>query len=219
MEKKIQFQKNADVLNEKGEQVGLLERVVLNPKTRIVTDLVVRTGTLFNKKEKVVPMDLVAATTEDLVVLRDVDGKLDDLLPFEEEQIVSDGDGIPEHDLSSEDIEPVIYGYPTGSPMIVPTHVERYTTQIKQNIPEGTVAMKEGAKVVAVGGKPVGQVESVLADPAVDQVTHLLISNGVFVKEIKLIPIQWVEVVAEDEVRLRVRRESVEEVADLAVSD
>lgn len=217
MKKKIRFQKNAEVLNEKGDSIGLLERVVLNPQTKVVTDLVVRTGSLFNRKEKVVPMELVTATSESLVVLRDDDGRLDALPLFEEERIVSDADDT--NPSSSEGLPPVIYGPPSGTPLVVPTQGERYTTMIAQNIPDGTVAMKEGANVIAAEGKHVGRVESVFADPAVDQVTHLLISSGMFMKELKIIPIQWVGLFGEDEVHLSVRKASVEAMADIAGPD
>jgi len=69
MERTIQFQKDASVLTANGQQFGTLERVVLNPENKVVTDIVVRTGTLFNKADKVVPVEYVVETTESQVVL------------------------------------------------------------------------------------------------------------------------------------------------------
>lgn len=214
MDKKIQFQKGADVLNEKGEEIGLLERVVLNPETRVVTGLVVRTGTFLGRKEKVVSMDMVVEATGHLVVLRDDKSALDKLPPFEEKQLVFDIEtGRPR---SSAQLPPVIYGYPGGAPLDLPKNAENLVTWTVQNIPEGTVAMKEGARVIADEGRHIGIVESVLADPVADQITHFRISSGLLSKETKLIPIQWVKTVGEDEVRLKVKKDLLEETDDIA---
>jgi uncharacterized protein YrrD len=66
--------------------------------------------------------------------------------------------------------------------------------------------------VISADGKHVGNVERVLADPSVDQVTHLVISQGLFTKANKLIPISYVMTVGEDTVHLRVKKVSVEDV-------
>jgi uncharacterized protein YrrD len=91
-------------------------------------------------------------------------------------------------------------------------------TQIEQNIPAGTVAVKEGATVISAEGKHVGHMESVFADAAVEQITHLLISNGLITKEKKLLPIDWVTVLGEDEIHLRVNKLSVDELADVSAA-
>ena len=212
MEEKIQFQKDADVLNELGEKIGSLERVVLNPQTNVITSLVVRTGVLFGKQEKVVPIELVTAARDNSLILRTGAGALDILPPFEEKQLVSEGDVLDEPQ-TSEELPPVIYGYP-GTSVVVPS-ADRFVTVFEKNIPDGTIAMKEGAKVLASEGKQVGQVESVLVDPDKDEVTHLCISSGLFVKDTKIIPIHWVKKVAENEVHLMVKKASVENLASV----
>jgi len=208
MDKKILFQKNASVLAANGEQIGSLGRVVLNPQTKVVTDIVILTGALFSKEARVVPVDLVAETTEHRILLRTEAGNLDDFPPFEERFLV---DANKDTDQEPVNAPQVIYGSPGFGPMVVPAPGEEFVTEIQQNIPEGTVAMKEGAKVITAEGTHVGNVERVLADPSVDQVTHLVVSHGLFVKESKLIPITWVMSLGEDSVHLRVKKASVEE--------
>jgi len=209
MQRTILFQKNASVLTANGKQVGSLERVVLNPETRVVTDIVVRTGTLFNKEARVVPVELVVKTTEDQIVLREDAKELEAYPPFEERHLV-DVDG----DMEQKPVNPpsVIYGYPGAvGPVIVSTSEEQFATRIEQNIPAGTVAMKEGAQVISAEGKNVGNVERVLADSSVDRITHLLISRGFFKKQSKLIPIKCVQSLGEDKVHLRVKKTSIED--------
>jgi len=209
MERTIQFQKGASVLTANGQQIGALERVVLNPENKVVTDIVVRTGTLFSKADKVVPIEYVVETTENQVVLSNEAGELESFPPLEERHLVSENADAAQQPA---DIPPVVYGSPGFGPMLVPAPGEQIVTQIEQNIPVGTVAMKEGAKVISADGKHVGNVERVLADPSVDQVTHLVISQGLFTKANKLIPISYVMTVGEDTVHLRVKKVSVEDV-------
>ena len=201
MEKTILFQKNASVLTANGQQIGSLERVVLNPESKLVTDIVVRTGPLFNKEDRVVPVEQVAETTERQILLHAEAKEVDSFPPFEERYLVEE----PEEAAKA---TPVTHGTPGFyGPMIVE---DQYVTQIEQNIPKGTVAMKEGAKVISAEGKYVGNVERVLADASVDQVTNLEISKGLFTKEWWLIPMKWVMTVGEDEVHLRVNEAAID---------
>jgi len=71
--------------------------------------------------------------------------------------------------------------------------------------------MKEGAKVITADGKHVGNLERVLADSSVEQVTNLEISKGMFTKERRLIPMKWVKSISEDEIHLRVEEASLDD--------
>jgi hypothetical protein len=79
-------------------------------------------------------------------------------------------------------------------------------TQVRQNIPEGTIAMEETPKIITLEGIHAGDVERILADPADDHLTHLLVSNGLFKKTIKLIPIQWVTMLGMEHIHLQVKK-------------
>jgi len=215
MEQKILFQKNANVITAHGGQVGSLERVVLNPETNVVTDIVIRTGTLFNKESRVVPVELVDETTEDQIVLSNKAGELESFPPFEERHLI---DPNSDMDQPSRDVAPVIIGNPGFGPMVVPSPGDQFVTKIEQNIPDGTVALKEGARVITADGKHIGNVERVLADSSVDEITHLMISMGMFAKEKRLVPVKWVLLMDEDKVHLRVNRDSIEELADASVA-
>jgi uncharacterized protein YrrD len=216
MDTNIQFQKNATVVAASGQQVGSLNRVVVDPNTKVLTDIVVRTGVLFNQEERVVPIELVDETTADLIVLHEDAGDLSTFPPFEERRLI-DPEGDIERPQSSGNEVPQIYGYP-GGVFVAPTSGEKFNTMIEQNIPSGTVALKEGAVVITAEGKHVGKVERVLAEAPADRATHLLISTGMFIKETKLVPINWVQTIYESEVHLRVKKDSVEELANTPVA-
>jgi len=201
MEKIMLFQKGADVIDVNGEVIGSLERVVLNPDTKLVTDVVVRMGSLLNKQIKVVSVVYITETAETQILLSRTAEELDTFPPFEERYLVDSED---ESRQNPTDVPPVVYGSPGFGPMIVEAPGEKIVTKIEQNIPEGTVAVKEGAKVITADGKYIGNVERVLSDTSVNQVTNLEISKGLLVKERRLIPMKWVMSIGEDEVRLRV---------------
>ena len=210
MDTKVQFQKSATILSANGKQLGSLERVVVNPSTRVLTDIVVRTGALLNQEEKVVPIELIAETNRSQIVLREEAGELKAFPLFEEQRIVSEKGNITPSS-SGESSPSLIVGYAAlGTPVAQVPSEKRIVTHVEQNIPDGTVAMKEGAKVITAEGKNIGSVERVLVDPTLDQVTDLLVSRGLFTKEAKLVPIHWVMSMGEDKVHLRVNRESVD---------
>ena len=163
------------------------------------------------------PIDLIADITEDRIVLSDEAGDLESFPPFEEERVVDKKIGLdqpPIFDSSS----PELIGYPEPNIPVIPDPGEQYVTQMDQNIPEGTVALKEGAKVITADGQHVGKVERVLADLSADQVTHLLVSRGMFPKETKLIPMEWVTTMTDEEVYLGVEEDTVKELADVSIT-
>jgi sporulation protein YlmC with PRC-barrel domain len=84
---------------------------------------------------------------------------------------------------------------------------------MEQNIPEGTIAVKEGAKVYTAEEKYVGKVERIVADLPEDQASHLLISKGLLAEERKLVPITWVQRIGEENIYLNVNKDSLEELA------
>lgn len=204
----MQFKQGTEVFTAKGEEVGHIDRVVMDPQTKEVSHIVVRKGFFFTE-DKVVPIDLIAAATEDRVVLREDAGDLQALPPFEETHYIPANEAELRASYPA-GYAPPLYWYPPygaamWNPYTYPGYAELpYRTETERNIPEGTVALKEGAKVISADGEQVGKVEQVLTDAMADRATHLLISNGLLLKEKKLIPTLWISEVGEDEVHLTV---------------
>jgi uncharacterized protein YrrD len=205
----MQFKDGTGVYAFDGQHVGHVDRVVLNPQTKEVTHLVVRKGFLFTE-DKIVPLNLIASATEDRVSLCEDAGELDALPPFEETHYIP---------LDRADLRNVaypigtaaaLYWYPPmGGSMSNPsglgsTYLPPSRTEIDQNIPEGTVALKEGARVFDDGNQHVGNVTRVFTESPGDRVTFVLISEGVVFKEKKLIPVAWIREIQEEEIFLNV---------------
>lgn len=219
MDTKIQFQKNAAVLTANGHQLGSLHRIVVNPVDKVIRGIVMRTGSLLAPQEKVVPIDLIAEATEERVVLHSHADMLESFEPFEEKRLVDTNENSYRH-TEVEDMPLIIVGKPdVGMTVFPPEHEDQFVTTIEQNIPAGTIAVKEGANIITAEGRYAGSMESVFADLAATQITHLLLSNGLIAREKKVIPIHWVMTMDEDEIHLRVEKTSVEELSDVSIGE
>lgn len=209
----MQFSEGATVYTAGDDRVGTIERVVIDPKTKEVTHLVIEKGLLFTK-DKVVPISLIGPATEEKVVLREDAGDLEQMPDFEEAHYVSAGTTA----LPATEPSPVVGSmiwYPpiTGTLETDPRDDDmekEYLKTTTQNIPEGTVALKEGAKVLSLDEKHVGDVERVFTSMPEEKVTHLLLSEGLIMKEKRLVPVNWISDVSESEVHLLVDSKVIE---------
>lgn len=217
----MEFKNGTSVYSSDGQEVGRIDRVVLDPSTNEVTHLVVRQGLLFTE-DKVIPLDLVQQAAEDRVTLRERAYALE--LPEFEETYYVDAHGTYTEDVPGgypTDYAAPLYGYPPvgtswwaypgyiGAPVNTATPVAT-----ERNIPDHTVALKEGARVISRDDHHVGNVERVFVDAATNRATHLLISQGLIFKNRKLVPTSWVRQTSEDEVILTTSASSLERLPD-----
>jgi uncharacterized protein YrrD len=219
----MEFKQGADVVTPDGEKVGDIERVVIDPKTQEVSHLIVEKGFLLTT-DKVVPMNLVQNATEEQVTLRKDLDDLEALPDFEETHFVeTEIKETPDTAPEDEDVElenvgslywvppaghswwgtPGYLGYPATFGYAAPPFVR----ETEKNIPEGTVPLKEGAPVFGGKGEHVGDVEEVFTEPESGRVTHILVSEGLLLKDRKRVPTTWVKAFEDDEVFLSVEAE------------
>ena len=195
------FKQGTDVFSSDNEKIGTLDRVVMDPRTKEISHIIVREGFLF-REDKVVPMDLIGSVTDERIILQGSKDHLNELPDYEETHYVS-RDATVDDDMNTLYWNPPAYsgaGY-SQYPVIFPT--ELYIRRTEKNIPDGMVALAEGAKVLAEDGKHLGNIETLVTDPN-ERVTHLVISSGLLTKERKIIPSHWLSAVDNDEVRLSV---------------
>lgn len=217
----MEFRQNASVRTLDGKEVGRIDRVVLDPKTKEVTHIVVHKGFLFTE-DKVIPIDLIDVATEDGVCLRGTVGDLQALPLFEETHYVrvTNGAHPKTDDQARVDYALPLYPSPTLGGIAPASSLEpltpEYVAETAQNIPEGAVALKKGAKVIAADGQQVGSVDQVITDPQASRVMNLVIAQGLLVKEKRQIPVTWVRQVWEDEVHLAVGSQTIDELGRVA---
>ena len=204
----MQIKHGVSVFTTDEKEAGRVERVVVHPGTREITHLVVGGSLLFNDS-RLIPVQMVASSDEDRVVLLTDKDSLENLQYFEETHFV--------HPVEGEDTEgsyaSPLYWYPPAgmSTMGYPGYFAfPYTTQTEQNLPEELVALKDGAKVTDISGDDIGEIEQVIAEEERDKVTHFVVGWGLLQRSRKLIPAHWVEGVGENQVRLAVHKREVE---------
>jgi uncharacterized protein YrrD len=196
-----------DIYSANGDKLGTLERVVMDPESKEVTQLVISKGLLF-KTNKIVAMDMVDPAIEDKITLRTPKQDVDDFQDFEETHYVN----LDQTENPTSDEVPAAFWYPpinlawwraggTDNPITYPA-MPIYVAKAEQNIPEGTIALEEGAKVMSSDDKHIGNVEQVIIDPQDKRVTHFIVSEGTLFKERKLIPVVWIARIDENEVYL-----------------
>lgn len=214
----MQFVLGAAVLTPTGKHVGRVDRVVLKPETKVVTHIVVSNASVLGLDSgtaKVLPVDLIASAEAEHVSLKPDATSMDQFPDFQEtlyvvvnEKEVKHGAPATSHSV------PTIYGTPAYTPdSAIHSLGPAYVKENKENIPEGTVALKEGAKVLTAEGKHAGNVERVRTDSD-GMATHFVISKGLLLKARKLIPADWVQEVEQDQMLLTVGAHSVDELAD-----
>jgi uncharacterized protein YrrD len=209
----MDFKEGVAVYTPDGRHLGNVDHLVVDPRSRRVTHIVVRQGHLL-PEDKVIAVEQLSAVTDARLVL---DAEPEKLVPFEESHYVTldagtrrqwgDDQGVPllwavEHDT------PLLWGgwgeggYPAEA-------VERIT----RNIPQGDVAVAEGATVEDSKGEHVGRVLELVTDPQSGRITCLVVEAGhLWGKHTKAIPINWVSTFGEWKVTLAVGVETLDKV-------
>lgn len=209
----MRFVKGADVFGANGEKIGTLNRVVVDARTRDVTDLVVDRG-LFGT-EKVIPVGLVDTEKEDKITLRKTNQGVDAFLDYETTHYVPiDQIGNPYKDIATYYwYPPANFERPTGGGMI-PGAFPDYVLREDPSIPEGRIAITEGAQVISADGKHIGNVEQVVTNAANNNVTHFVVGKGFLLKEHKLVPVFWVTKMDDHKIHLSVEARLFERLPD-----
>lgn len=222
----MQFKQGASVRTSEGKSIGQLDGIVVDPRTKEVNYIVVRKGSFFTT-DKVVPLDLIAGAEDTGVTLREDAGDLEALPDFEQRYYVpADQAGTPSAGTPNAassagagmTAAPSLYPYPpvVGGEMAglgnlnaqgaigAMTSQGPIVEQTERPIPDDSVALRPGARVISLDGKHVGTVEQVLTGEYADKVTHFVIAQGVVFKERKLIPVGWISQFGEQEVLIAV---------------
>jgi sporulation protein YlmC with PRC-barrel domain len=140
---------------------GKVTRVIIDPATETVTHLVIEPKNWLGAAGRIVPLDLVEATTADGIRLRCTVEEFGRLEAAEETEVL---DG-------------VAGGLGLGglySPMGLPSPVQAIVEDV---VPLGEADISRGEPVHAVDG-PIGRVEGVRVDPGDHRVTHVLLQEG-----------------------------------------
>jgi uncharacterized protein YrrD len=195
----MRFAKGMKTFTADGEAVGAIDAVVIDPRSKEVTHLVIQKGGLFSD-DKLVPVDLIGERREDGYLLNAGANVLGELPDFQETQYVATDDSAVADEYGSQNVADLaprsFYAYPGvgavglgfGAPLFgaAAGAGAPYVVRVERNLPEGAVVLREGTNVIADNGDHVGDVEQIIAEPKDERVTHFVISRGLLLKERKL---------------------------------
>lgn len=214
MERKLELKEGTDVFTANDEQLGKINRFILDPGTNEVTHIVVQKGWLL-PADKVVPIAMISSATDEKIVLNEDIRDFDTLPAFEETHYVelTEAD-MPPTGYPTYSYAPAYYWYPPSGYIGYPRFGAEYygwpPVVTTRNIPADTVPLKEGTDVISSDDEHVGEVERIFLDSQSHKATHFLISQGTFLKERKLVPAHWIRSVEEDKVQLSVPAQLLE---------
>ena len=214
IEREMELKEGANVFTASGEQLGKINRFILDPGTNEVTHIVVQKGWLL-PADKVLPIASIRSATDEKVVLNEDIRDFDQLPAFEETHYVEVNEAdIPPAGSPTYHYAPAYYWYPPSGYIGYPRFGAEFygwpPVVTTRNIPADTVPLKEGADVMSSDDKHVGAVERIFLDSQSHKATHFLISQGTFLKERKLVPAHWIRSVEEDKVQLSVPAQLLE---------
>jgi hypothetical protein len=185
-------------------ECGTLRRVVIDPIARALTHLVVErdnTGT----SGRLVPIDLVDSSTQQLVTLHCTWKEFDELGPAEETDFLPGAQGTWGYGQEQMLSFPYIgHGFGTmglgglGSGMLSmgidqPGMTTEPQSIVRDRVPLGEVEVRRNDEVNAKDG-PIGRVHGLIVDPADRHVTHVLLQEGhLWGKKDVAIPVSSIE--------------------------
>jgi sporulation protein YlmC with PRC-barrel domain len=201
---------NAQVKAADGSAYGRLSYVVLDPKTKRLTHLVVKADKAPHT-ERLVSIDQVMESTPRLIRVRHSLDELDHLPEFIQHQYVRED--LPYSDVFSGEAALLTINPYTQVPR-VPAYVPILVTQM----PRGEIAVRRGAHVAAEDG-PVGTVDDFLIDPKTDRITHLVLRHGHLwgQRDISL-PVGEIAHIAENTVYLKLSKRQIEQLPAMPVA-
>lgn len=194
----------SQVVSSQGREIGKVTRVVFDPTTNDLDQIVVKAG----GRERIIPLNMVQSATEDGVQLR-IGYEVVDQLP----------------DFTSARFEeapqtcPAVMAYGPGkalppSTLLFPAgQATQAVTPSPREVEAGagrSLAITKGTEVQALDGK-IGVVDKVLTDQYQDKVTGFIVRKGVLLKEDVRIPIEWVSHIGSGCINLGVTKAQLEQ--------
>ncbi len=186
-------------------KVGELYRVVIDPETLDVTDLIVREEGL-DAPARVVPMDEVADWDESCVKLAMDRESFRRCREYREEEFVPATES-----LGYTQEEAVIWGtvYQTLPPQFyIPVVWER----VKEGVPADRPVLRRGLPVFAADGRKIGTLDHLLIERKEGRIAYLAVRKGLLLKHSRLIPVEEIEKVTDEGIYLKL---SLEEICEL----
>lgn len=165
-------------------ECGRLAKIVVNPETQEVTDIVVEKGFMLSKQNRVLPIALINRAVDGSIHLNMHCNELENYPEYKEIEI-------EEPDITMQVRTPVSAngGYSDySSPMI--------RRRLRQGIPSEMAVVGTNTPV-ETNDATIGYVDHVLIDPFTHTITHVVMRQGLLFHEYRMIPVEMIQTVNE----------------------
>lgn len=225
----LTFQENMTVEGANGEKLGDLKHVVVDPRSKDITHLVIEQGFFFTE-DKLVPLSLVHKQEHEKLVLERPADQIE-LQSFTHREYVArrDLDTLAEDETAQPIAPPAprpLYHYPSvGAPnlgypytagaMPATSEVDEtaYVEVESPNVDSDKLVVALGASVKDENGRDVGEVSRVFTASDTQRITHFMVEQGILFTENTVIPIHWIDRVEETVVHLAVTTDELDTLA------
>lgn len=203
-----QFRIGSPVVGREGT-VGSLQRVVIDPESEQITDLIIRLDAPGPERQVVLSTSHVGKADDqqiDINLSREEAQRLPDFEEVRFRQPSEAWPGLPDY---TPDV--VLFWAPRTAVEAFrrPIIVTEPNVEGVRHIPEGSVTVSADLEVFC-GAEMVGRVKRVLLDPDADHATHLVVRHGVYPAEEKAVPVSHVQRVTDTTVELDCRAADLE---------
>lgn len=210
----FELEEHAMVRSAAGQDLGEIERYVVDPSGRRITHLVVKEGLIFTER-RVVAVELIDHVDDRGPVLS-ADLEPDDLPPFETEHFVP-VDEVTRGRFDERVGDASMWRYPTletgfypGYPgMPIPYREEPEMTTVRElNVPADSSVVDDRTRVESATGGMTGRVAEVAVDSD-GALSHLVVDFDTLEGE-RLVPGHWIDAVYDDRIVLAVGESALE---------
>ncbi len=187
-------------------RAGRLVKVVVDPHTRRVTDLIVEKGFL-QKEDRVIPVEVVSDATDERIQLRISSRELSNYPIYRVEEFeVPAPDWRPSKGYGADEI--VFWSLPYGLAVSMNDVRPMIRQRVQKGIDPNETVIGRGTRVYNAEGT-VGHIDHLLVNKDTGEITHLVLRKGLFPRRL-MIPIEMVKSIDEEGVYIKATREELE---------
>lgn len=194
-----------------GKDVGRVKELIIDPRTRTVTHIVVQQGLLFGN-DRIVSADDVDTASETAVVLRLSEAELTEgSVDYEQDHFIRAD--VEEIDALEGELSASYWTRPLDVPAsLIPPGLGRVELSPEIAIPGDDVLLVHDSPVGTRDGEHIGRVREVMTNEE-DCITHIVVAEGVVYPVPKLVPVDWVSGIADNQVTLSVSKAAVDQLS------
>lgn len=203
----MQLSYDIPVFTAEGKKVGTVKELIIDPRHRTVTHIVIKEGLFFSHDRLISTENIETAENDEIKLKKSADQvEKEASQPFTPEEYI---------ELDDEEIRNrygtggSVWRRPAGElrgvglDSIVPPGIGPIPPEPEVSIPEGEVDIRAGATVTDSQGTSLGEVKEFITDEN-DHITHLVLTEGPVFKETKTVPVDWIRKISPEEIQLGV---------------